>query len=130
LIMTNPARILVLDDNVDVAQGVGEILEMSGYDVILVHDAQNAVSAYCNGGIDVGLFDIRMPGMNGVEAYLEIRRSRPNANVIFMSGYADNELVMTALNNGARGYLSKPFEPEAMLELLSEVHSGMLAEAS
>lgn len=128
--MTNPARILVLDDNVDVAQGVGEILEMSGYDVILVHDGQNAVSTYCNGGIDVGLFDIRMPGMNGVEAYLEIRRSRPDANVIFMSGYADNELVMTAMSNGARGYLSKPFEPEAMLELLSEVQSGLMAEAS
>jgi DNA-binding response OmpR family regulator len=122
-------RILVLDDNVDVAQGVGEILELSGYEVVLVHDGLSAVAAYRNGGIDFGLFDIRMPGMNGVEAYLEIRRTHPDAKIVMMSGYADDTLVNTALDNGAIGLLSKPFDPEVMLAHVNNVQSSMIVMA-
>lgn len=127
--MDSNVRILVLDDNVDVAQGVGEILEISGYEVALVHNGPSAVSAYCSGEFDIGLFDVRMPGMNGVEAYLEIRRSMPSAKIILMSGYADDELVQTALDNGAGGLLSKPFEPDAMLALIETVQRDNCAVA-
>ncbi len=128
--MSSPARILVLDDNVDVAQGVGEILELSGHDVVIVHDGLSAVSAYSRGGIDVGLFDIRMPGMNGVEAFGEILRAQPGAKVIFMSGYADCDLVTRAMESGARGYLSKPFDPEAMLSLVDTVLASTAAASA
>ena len=121
--------ILVLDDNVDVAQGVADILEMCGYTVVQVHDGPSAVSAYLAGGIDIGLFDVRMPGMNGVEAFLEIKRQAPAAAVILMSGYADEDLVKLAIDNGALGLLSKPFEPEDMLNRIEDV-SRKLAEAA
>jgi DNA-binding NtrC family response regulator len=114
-------HILVLDDHVDVAQGIAEILDLFGYEVTLVHDGPAAISAYNNRSIDVGLFDIRMPGMNGVEAFLEIRKEHPNANVIMMSGYADDDLVECALKNGAHGLLPKPFEPEGMLAKVNEI---------
>jgi CheY-like chemotaxis protein len=128
--MSHPVRVLVLDDNVDVAQGVAEILELSGYEVTLVHDAQSAVTAYCNGNVDMGLFDVRMPGMNGVEAFHEIKRRRPDASIILMSGFADDELVTSALTNGALGLLSKPFEPDEMLQRLQDVQPSILASAS
>ncbi|MBX9925728.1 MAG: response regulator [Hyphomicrobiaceae bacterium] len=121
--------ILVLDDNVDVAQGVADILEMCGYSVVQVHDGPSAVAAYLAGGIDMGLFDVRMPGMNGVEAFLEIKRQAPAAAVILMSGYADEDLVKLAIDNGALGLLSKPFEPEDMLNRIEDV-SRKLAEAA
>lgn len=114
-------HILVLDDHVDVAQGIAEILDLFGYDVTLAHDGPAAISAYNDQSIDVGLFDIRMPGMNGVEAFLEIRRKHPDANIIMMSGYADEELVECALKNGAHGLLPKPFEPEGMLAKVTEI---------
>lgn len=128
--MTRPIRVLVLDDNVDVAQGVAEILELSGYQVTLVHDGLSAVSAYCGGSVDMGLFDVRMPGMNGVEAFLEIRRRQPDASIILMSGYADDELVTNALAHGALGLLSKPFEPDEMLARLHEVQQAALASVA
>ena len=119
--MKNQVRILVLDDNVDVALGLAEILELHDYVVTVVHDGKSAVSAFTNGQIDLGLFDVRMPGMNGVEAFIEIRRRDPHATVLLMSGYADDEMIETALKNGALGLLAKPFEPD---ELLSRLESA------
>ncbi len=121
--------ILVLDDNVEVAQGVADILEMCGYTVVQVHDGQSAVTTYLAGGIDIGLFDIRMPGMNGVEAFLAIKRELLSAAVILMSGYADEDLVAKAIENGALGLLSKPFEPEDMLNRIEDI-TRQLAEAA
>jgi CheY-like chemotaxis protein len=119
--MKSGIRILVLDDNVDVALGLAEILELHDYDVRVVHDGLSAVSAFNKYKIDMGLFDIRMPGMNGVEAFMEIRRQNPHASVLLMSGYAEDEVVERALKNGALGLLSKPFEPD---ELLSKLESA------
>lgn len=118
--MTQAIKILVLDDNVEVAQGVTDILEMCGYEVVQVHDGESAVAAYCAGGIDLGLFDIRMPGMNGVEAFLEIKRRVGEVSVILMSGYADDQLVASAMEAGVLGLLSKPFEPEEMIGRVEE----------
>ena len=113
--MATSIAVLVLDDNHEVAQGVADILELSGYDVTMVHDGPSAISAYCTGQFKIGLFDVRMPGMNGVEAFMEIRRRCPSVNVLLMSGYAEDGLIAKALDNGALGLLSKPFEPDDML---------------
>ncbi len=114
-------RILVLDDHVDVAQGIAEILDLFGFDVVLAHDGPSAIAAYNNNAIDIGLFDIRMPGMNGVEAFLEIKRQHSDAKIIMMSGYADDDLITCALENGARGLLAKPFDPDGMLDKVNEI---------
>jgi CheY-like chemotaxis protein len=119
--MKSGIRILVLDDNVDVALGLAEILELHDYVVTVVHDGKSAVSAFNKDNIDMGLFDVRMPGMNGVEAFIEIRRRNPKATVLLMSGYADDEIIEKALKNGALGLLAKPFEPD---ELLSKLESA------
>ena len=125
--MSTMCRILVLDDNVEVALGLAEILDLSGYAVTLAHDGPSAVSAYEEGNIDIGLFDIRMPGMNGVQAFFEIKKRHPDVNIILMSGYADEALVESALNNGVRALLSKPFEPEDMLAKLRELQPSQVA---
>jgi DNA-binding NtrC family response regulator len=120
--MSSTAKILVLDDNVDVAQGIADILELSGYEVTLVHDARSAVATYFKQSFNMGLFDVRMPGMNGVEAFMEIKDQKPDASILLMSGYADDELVESALERGALGLLGKPFEPEAMLSLIRKLN--------
>lgn len=119
--MKSQLRILVLDDHVDVAQGIAEILDLFGYEVMLAHDGPSAISAYNTSKIDIGLFDIMMPGMNGVEAFLEIKKAHPEASIIMMSGYADDGLIERAMKNGAQGLLAKPFEPEGMLAKVNEI---------
>ena len=119
--MVKPLKILVLDDHVDVAASIGEILELDGHEVTLVHNGLSAVAAFTGSAFDLGLFDVKMPGMNGVESFIEIRKVRPNANVVMMSGYADDGVIEKALQNGARGCLRKPFEVDDLMAKLTEV---------
>lgn len=118
--MAKPLKILVLDDHVDVAASLGEILELDGHEVTLVHNGASAVAAFKAAGFDLGLFDVKMPGMNGVESFLAIRQIKPDANVVMMSGYADDGVIETALKNGARGLLRKPFEVDELMAKVSE----------
>lgn len=118
--MAKPLKILVLDDHVDVAASLGEILELDGHEVTLVHYGPSAVEAFKAAGFDLGLFDVKMPGMNGVESFLAIRQINPDANVVMMSGYADDGVIETALRNGARGLLRKPFEVDELMAKVSE----------
>lgn len=127
--MRSAVRILVLDDNIDVGQGIADILELCGYEVKLVHDARSAVSAFVAEDFAMGLFDVRMPGMNGVEAFIEIKEQQPDASIMLMSGYADDDLVESALQRGAIGILGKPFEPEVMLNAIRKVSAEAASAA-
>jgi two-component system, NtrC family, response regulator HydG len=118
--MTRSLNILVLDDHVEVAESLGEILELESHRVTLVHDGVSAVQAFRERDFDVGVFDIKMPGLNGVESFLEIKKDKPWARVIMMSGFADDELISKALDNGALGLLRKPFDVEELLAKLTE----------
>ena len=122
--MTKPLKILVLDDHVDVAASIGEILELDGHEVTLVHNGINAIAAYTNNFFDIGLFDVKMPGINGVDSFLEIKKMNPHANVIMMTGYADDGVIERAIENGALGPLRKPFEVESLQALLQEIRNG------
>jgi two-component system response regulator HydG len=118
---TKSLNILVLDDHVEVAESLGEILELERHKVTLVHDGLSAVSAFREHNFDLAFFDIKMPGLNGVESFLEIKKIKPWAKVIMMSGFADDKLVSKALDNGALGLLRKPFEVEELLAKLDDV---------
>jgi two-component system, NtrC family, response regulator HydG len=123
-VMASPMNILVLDDHVDVAASIGEILELDGHHVTLVHNGPSAVAAFTGNAFDLGLFDVKMPGMNGVDSFIEILKVRPNANVVMMSGFADDGVIEKAMKNGARGLLRKPFEVEDLMAKLDEVGLG------
>ena len=127
--MNSSIRMLVLDDNVDVAESLGEILELSGYAVTLAHDGMTAIDLYCRGDIDVGLFDVKMPGVNGVDALLAIKARVPEAAILLMSGYADDGLIAKGLESGAIGLLSKPFEADDMLSAIARIKKPALASA-
>ena len=113
-------RILILDDHVEMAEAVGELLEFEGHFMRIVHNGPAAVEAFRQEEFDLAFFDIRMPGMNGVEAFISIKNEFPNASVVMMSGFADEDLIQRALQNGALGLLTKPFDPENLLGFIEE----------
>ena len=118
--MTGSLNILILDDHVEVAESLGEILELENHKVTLVHDGLSAVQAFRENNFDLGFFDIKMPGLNGVESFLEIKKHKPWAKIVMMSGFADEALISKALQNGALGLLRKPFDVEDLLSTLTE----------
>jgi two-component system, NtrC family, response regulator HydG len=116
-----PLNILVVDDDVDNATSLGELLEMEGHQVHVVHSGEEAVRVSRDRHFNISFMDVVLPGLNGVESFLQIRRTRPDARVYMMTGYSVEQLLTQALKGGALGVLEKPFDPEAILQLTSEV---------
>ncbi|MGI9407741.1 MAG: response regulator [Hyphomicrobiaceae bacterium] len=127
--MTNPLKILILDDDVDVAEGLTDILELQGHDVTMVHNGLHAIEAYTNNDFDIGFFDVKMPGMNGVESFIEIKKIKPDAKVFMMTGYSVEQLLEEALDNGALGVMRKPFDVDELIAKLEGIKEGLVVVA-
>ncbi|NMD08199.1 MAG: response regulator transcription factor [Phyllobacteriaceae bacterium] len=124
--MMKKLSILVVDDDIDNASSLGELFEMEGHDVRVVHSGEAAIAAYIKGSFDVAFMDVMMPGKNGVESFLEIRRLKPKARVFMMTGYSVEELLQQAMRGGALGVLEKPFDAAEVLRLTESVGPGGL----
>ena len=106
--MTRSLRILIVDDDADNANSLGELFEMEGHVATVVYDGESAIAAYLQQDFDVAFMDVMMPGKNGVESFLEIKRMKPNAKVYMMTGYSVEQLLQQAIAGGAMGVFSKP----------------------
>ena len=77
-----------------------------------------AIDSFRNNQVDLGLFDVMMPHKNGVESFLEIRATNPDARIYFMTGYSADVLLDKAREQGALGVFSKPTDPAKLLDVL------------
>lgn len=111
-------RVLVVDDEPDMASGIQRILKLQGYEVHTANSGEEAVLEARDWQPDGILMDLKMPGIDGVEAYRQIRPLCPNAFVIFMTAYSS--LVDDARGEGAAEVLTKPLDPEQTCELISQ----------
>ena len=111
-------NILVLDDDVENADSIAELFATDNHKVIVAYNGQEAIEAFSLNKVDVGFFDVMMPGKNGVESFLEIKAANPDARIYFMTGYAANDLLDRARENGALGVFSKPTDPSNLLDVL------------
>ncbi|MFH1169777.1 MAG: response regulator [Chloroflexota bacterium] len=118
--MTETASVLVVDDNEDLLNTFSLILKRRGFDVATAEDGACAVDKFSRGHFDVILMDIVMPRMNGVEAFRRIREINPDARVILMTAYSEDNLMQLALDEGARCIVHKPLNIDHMIELLRE----------
>ena len=112
------ARVLIVDDDRDMADSLAFIIKRRGHDVTVAYDGETAVEMFKTKAFDLAFLDVLLPGMNGVESFLAIRKARPDAKVYMMTGYAPEELVNVALQQGALGVLRKPVFPEDILSKL------------
>jgi len=119
--VTRPLNILVLDDDAENAKSLAELFSMDDHRVIVAHDGEEAIEAFTLNKVDVGFFDIMMPGKNGVESFIEIRKTHPDAKVYFMTGYSADDLLRKAIDNGALGVFNKPVDLPKMLDTLDRM---------
>ncbi len=119
--MNHWLRILVVDDDFDNAESMGELLSLEGHKVTVVHSGQAAIDAFTHDNFDIAFMDVMMPGKNGVESFLEIKKLKPGARVYMMTGYSVEQLLQQAIENGAMGVLSKPVDTRKVLSVLNDV---------
>ncbi len=122
-----PIRVVIADDHPVFLKGLCMLLELKGSIVEIVgaaSDGSEAVRLAQEQRADVVLLDIRMPGMDGVEAARSIRQSCPRAKVVMLTTFHDRDLIYEALQAGASGYLLKDARVEEILDAIRAVHRG------
>ncbi|WP_321532910.1 sigma-54 dependent transcriptional regulator [uncultured Desulfuromonas sp.] len=117
--MSQP-RILVVDDEAVIREAVKRILEQEGYEVITATSGHTALEKVQIDDFTVVISDLKMPGMGGMEVLKSIKILQPDVPVIIITGYATVETAVDAIKNGAFDYLSKPFTPPQVKEMVSK----------
>ncbi len=117
-------RVLIVDDDRDHADSVGDILVMRGHEIDIAGSGEAAVAKCGAGTFDIVLMDVKMPGMNGVDAFFAIREQQPDARVVMMTGFSLEQLVDRAMANGAIATLRKPL---AIAQLLQTIEAAASA---
>jgi DNA-binding NarL/FixJ family response regulator len=119
-------RILSVDDHPLLREGVASLL--AGHpDLTLVGEAANgheAIAQFRAQRPDVTLMDLQMPGMNGIEATIAIRRECPTARIIVLTTYVGDAQVSRALEAGAQAYLLKSVLRKDLVDAIRRVHAG------
>src|ERR1700730_5227280 len=114
-------HILVVDDDKDHAESIADLLGLHGYAVDVAFSGEDAMRRFGEVDFDVTLMDVRLPGMNGVETFLQFRKIRPSAQVIMMTGFSVEQLIAQAVAGGAVDILYKPFAVDDLLDALKKV---------
>ncbi|MGH3658200.1 MAG: response regulator [Micromonosporaceae bacterium] len=123
--MSEPLRVVIADDQALVRTGFRMILAADGIEVVAeAADGEKAVSAVRRSRPDVVLMDIRMPGMDGIEATRRLLADGATARVLILTTYDLDRYVYAALTAGASGFLLKDVTPEQLVAAVRLVQAG------
>jgi len=114
-------KILIADDEEGLRLSMAGILELEGYYVVTAEDGYEAIEKVKYESFDIAFLDIKMPGINGVETFKEIKKLSPETVVIMMTAYAVRDLIKEAINEGAYTCLSKPFDMDKIIETIKDL---------
>jgi two-component system response regulator HydG len=122
--MKRKAEILIVDDDLSQRRSMALVLERKGYAVTTAGGGPEALDLVRARPFDLVFMDIKMPVMNGVEAYKELRHLRPDAAVVMMTAYAVEDLVQQALDAGAYGIIYKPLDIDRVVATIEEARAA------
>lgn len=117
-------RILIVDDNREMVHSLKDIVALRGWISDGAESGEDAVRRFRETTYDAVLMDIRMPGMNGVEAFRIMHRDHPVVPVILMTAYTSHQLVDQASSEGVVDVLSKPVSIGTLFGLLEQIEES------
>jgi len=112
--------ILIVDDEPDALECIHEIVTRNGYESITCSDAASALKLLASGvHLDLAIFDLIMPDMNGHDLHSSIKELRPGLPCIIITGYASVESYLTAISSGVFEYLNKPYRCKDLVAVIA-----------
>ncbi|MEU6625586.1 response regulator transcription factor [Streptomyces litmocidini] len=121
-----PIRVLLVDDHQVVRRGLRTFLEVQD-DIEVVGEASDGAEGVARTEElrpDVVLMDVKMPGTDGIEALKRLRELANPARVLIVTSFTEQRTVVPALRAGARGYVYKDIDPDALAGAIRSVHAG------
>jgi CheY-like chemotaxis protein len=116
--MLSNGNILVVDDEINLCRILSAKLMKDGYDVVAVHDGEQAVEKVKESHFDVVLLDLILPKLDGLSALARIRAMNCNVPVIIMSACENSDAIEQAMTQGVSAYLNKPFDLDNLVALV------------
>ena len=118
--MSEPATLLVADDDPGLRESLERTLTREGYRVLLASDGNAALERLRGGGIDLVLTDLKMPGLTGIEVLRAAKAIAPDVDVILLTAFGTVEEAVRAMKDGAYDFLTKPFQRPQVLKLIRQ----------
>lgn len=115
--------ILIIDDNKDLADGLGLLLEGEGYQTSIAYNGGDGIKAFNSGDFDIVFIDIKLPDMSGIEVSLKIHKEDPAVRTAMMTGYRVEQLLNEVVEDADIEIVRNPFDMEQVLEILNQIKS-------
>jgi DNA-binding NtrC family response regulator len=116
-----PGRILIVDDDSQNGKFLEKELSQEGCEAVWFRDPREALAKFRRGAYLVGILDLKMPHMNGVELFHRLRELDPEIGLIILTGYPSVDSALATLKTGAYDYVKKPYKLESIKRAVSRV---------
>ena len=116
-------RILICDDDPVILRLLQVNLELEGYEVLLAHHGEEAIEVASQGNPDLIVLDIMMPRLDGYQTMQKLKAGESTSDipVLFLSAKAQQSDIERGQEQGVAGYLTKPFDPSELLEVIENL---------
>jgi two-component system, chemotaxis family, chemotaxis protein CheY len=120
--MSEPKKVMIVDDSMVMRNMIRDVLTKNGFNVVgQAKCVADAVTMYPQLSPDLVTMDVVMPGETGIEGVKKLKALDPTVSVLMVSGLNQKNLVIQAMENGAKDYIVKPFEADDLLKAALKV---------
>jgi two-component system, NtrC family, response regulator HydG len=113
-------RVLIIDDDMDMCTLLSRFLSRNGYETEVAYSGQKGLAKFEEENFDAVLCDFRLGNMDGKEVLLSIKKIKPDAIVLIITGYSDIKTAIDVIKQGAFDYITKPLIPDEVLSVLNK----------
>lgn len=119
----NGSLTMVVDDDPNIRTSLKDILEEKGHVVCTAKDGEEAIAIAKERPEDIVIIDMKLPFLNGLETFLELKKINPKLQAIIITGYKEEmqDLLKQAMSRGAYVCIYKPFDPQKIVEIVEEI---------
>ncbi len=119
--MNKKLHILIVDDDLAITRTLGDILSLSGHEIVTVNSGADGLEKSLEQKFDCVLTDVRMPGMDGIEFHRQLHQTQPGLPVVLMTAFAADEIIVQGLAEGVVGVVDKPLNINHLLSFFDSL---------